>query len=269
MVWFPLNGVSIWSVILNKCNRALLYLTLALMVLSKAVYAHYPHDAHEFITLSPFFSADGTVFVSQKQGASIRPHVALVSRNKGFTWEFNPAGMDNTSKFTSAAVSPLYDIDSTVFMTTANEGVYRSVDGGTTWATVNQGLQTKRIRSSLAVLDNIGLVNIFISGAGGGIYRTNDSGSTWTTVLAEDVIATALAVSPSFAVDGTILAGEPTGLMHISTDGGGSFAQINDLTGIGYITKIIFSPDYSASGIIYVATTAGLGVGAEDSVGQR
>jgi len=238
--------------------RILFFLGLCFVTLFNVANAHYPHDVHEFITLSPFFSTDGTVFVSQKQGASIRPHVALVSRNKGITWRYNPAGMDNTSKFTSATVSPLYDTDNTVYMTSEGDGVYRSTDQGNSWTTINQGLPTLRMRNSLTALDNNGLVNLYVSGKFGGLYKTVDSGSTWDTVLANTVLATAFAISPNYAVDGLLIAGEATGLMHISTDSGVSFSQITDISGAGYITKIIFAPDYAISGVLYVATSVGL-----------
>ena len=163
---------------MNTCNRMLSFLCFGFLIVSKTVHAHYPHDAHEFITLSPSYATDGTVFTSQKQGASIRPHVALVSTTRGFTWEFNPVGMDNTSAFNSAAVSPNYDTDNTVLMTTENDGVYRSVDGGIIWSSVNQELPTRRLRSSSATLDNQGNVNFFVSGSNGGLYKTGDSGET-------------------------------------------------------------------------------------------
>ena len=46
--------------------------------------------------------------------------------------------------------------------------------------------------------------------------------------------------------------------MHISIDGGASFTQITQLSGIGYITDIVFSPDYLSSGVIYTSTSVGL-----------
>ena len=116
---------------------------LLILCCTNTVSAHYPHDDTRFITLSPNYGTDATAFVAQKQGHSARPHVALVTRDGGRTWEYNPAGMNNTSQFNSAAVSPLFAFDNKVFMTSQDNGVYYSSDAGTTWSQINQGLPGK------------------------------------------------------------------------------------------------------------------------------
>ena len=96
---------------------------------TKAAFAHYPHDTHEFIELSPDYANDHTAFIVSKQVSSTLPVTALVSRDAGATWEFNAQGMDNLGKLSSAIASPLYDTDKTILLTSEGQGVYRSVDG--------------------------------------------------------------------------------------------------------------------------------------------
>ena len=257
---FPLNRCRLTkgAEMMKLQSRMFWHISLYAVAALIPVHAHYPHDVQEYIALSPAFSVDGTVFISQHQGPSVRPPVALVSHDRGESWEYHPSGIDNVGRFTSATVSPRYVVDNTVFMTNEDSGVYRSTDGGHSWLKANEGLATLRLSHSVTGLDGNGQVVLFVSGISGGLYRSTDSGTSWESVLAPNVVVSAIGVSPDFTVDGTVLVGDPSGALFISVDAGQTFSQRGALTGVGVITRVKFAPEYVSNGEIYVGTSVGL-----------
>ena len=233
-------------------------LVLLIACSTNAVFAHYPHDIHEFIELSPDYANDHTAFIASKQASSTHPVTALVSRDAGATWEFNAQGMDNLGKLTSAIASPLYNTDKTVLLTSEGQGVYRSVDGGLSWKKFNSGISDPRLHYSAAGLDSQGAVTYFVSATGGGLYRLSPGSSAWTQVLDATTVAMAFAVSPDFSSDQTLLLGDQNGALLLSTDAGETFNQLALSAGTGLVTEIKFAPDYAASGEIFIGTTSGL-----------
>ncbi|HHO59762.1 MAG TPA: hypothetical protein ENJ64_05920, partial [Thiotrichales bacterium] len=134
----------------KRCIRVSLFLLLTSCVLLAPAYAHYPHDIHSFVSLSPDYANDSTAIIASKQASSTRPVTALISRNAGASWEFNARGMDNINKISSATASPLFVTDKTIILTTEGEGVYRTVDAGVSWQKYNQGLSDLDLHSSAA-----------------------------------------------------------------------------------------------------------------------
>jgi photosystem II stability/assembly factor-like uncharacterized protein len=247
------------GVVKMKIRASLRNLLVLLIAFStNAVFAHYPHDTHEFIELSPDYAKDHTAFIASKQASSTHPVTALVSRDAGATWEFNAQGMDNLGKLSSAIASPLYDTDKTVLLTSEGQGVYRTVDGGLSWHKFNNGLSVLSLHESAAALDSQGAVTYFVSETGGGLYRLSPGSSTWTRLLDGTTIVRAFAVSPNFSSDQTLLLGDQNGALLLSTDAGETFNQLALSAGTGLVTEIKFVPDYAASGEVFIGTTSGL-----------
>jgi|APSaa5957512622_1039677.scaffolds.fasta_scaffold00844_5 photosystem II stability/assembly factor-like uncharacterized protein len=91
-----------------------------------------------------------------------------------------------------------------------------------------------------------------------GLFRSTDKGDTWVNVT-KGTAAGAAYVSPNVDRDGLVYMMDWMGRIHMSTNGGESFAQ-TDLGLEGeYVNNISFSPDYAADKAIY-ATTFGKGV---------
>ena len=243
---------------LNFLKLLLKFFGFSLLCLPYYSHAHYPHDVSEFIALSPNFSTDETVFTAQKQASSVRPHVALVSRNGGNSWQHTPVGLDNISKITSAVVSPLYSIDQTVILTTASEGVYRSLDAGYSWTQANQGLNNLHLNNSAATVDNNGKVVLYVTGEQGGMYRSRNFGESWKEIIPVSTVISAFSISPGYSTDNTLLVSDGSGTLFISENQGNSFSALPLVTGVGRIQQIAFTPDYSLSGEVYIGSTTGL-----------
>jgi photosystem II stability/assembly factor-like uncharacterized protein len=86
--------------------------------------------------------------------------------------------------------------DDVVFVGT-NGGVFKSVDGATTWTSASTGLTNRQVRA-LAIGD-AGPPVVIYAGTGGGVFKSVDGGATWVPVNNGLVLLliTALAVAPS------------------------------------------------------------------------
>jgi photosystem II stability/assembly factor-like uncharacterized protein len=109
----------------------------------------------------------------------------------------------------------------------ARGGVFKSSDGGGSWAAINTGLANTAVQA-LAIDPSVPatLYAGTFSGSGfnGGIFKTTNGSQSWTASLTNtDVYA--LAIHPS--APATIYASTSTGLQK-STDGGGSWKVIGD-----------------------------------------
>lgn len=86
-------------------------------------------------------------------------------------------------------------------------GIYRSTDGGASWAQVNNGLPYPRIYSM--AVDQADA--IYAGNYGSGVFRSTDNGDTWEAINSglTDLTVTTLAVN----ANGRIFAGTAAGLM--------------------------------------------------------
>ena len=97
----------------------------ALLALNVGVAdAHCPHDSITDIALSPAFDTDRTVFAISRQRL-------MRSTNMGTTWGEVVAGFDQPD-VTHIAAAP--SDRNVMYASVTNGGVYRSVNGGRSWA---------------------------------------------------------------------------------------------------------------------------------------
>ena len=67
-----------------------------------------------------------------------------------------------------------------VIYITGRDGVHRSVDGGATWASINNGFATTNIRT---IAQSPSDPKLFYAGTNGsGLYRSKDAGETWESM---------------------------------------------------------------------------------------
>ncbi len=108
-----------------------------------------------------------------------------------------------------------------VFVATETIGVYRSTDGGATFAAANGGMGTIEVRE-MALRDGGAGSRILLAATGAGCYRSTDDGTSWS--LTNDGL---------LVTDAQAVRYLPEGLILLGTEGGGVWAQPETPTGIG------------------------------------
>ena len=98
-------------------------------------WAHTPQDNIDALEISPAFNNDRTLFI-------INVDKLLKSTDGGNSWKRSINDLDNKHLLSSIAISPNFEKDQTIFITSNGDGIYKSKDGGTSWQKVNKGLTT-------------------------------------------------------------------------------------------------------------------------------
>jgi photosystem II stability/assembly factor-like uncharacterized protein len=180
------------------------------------------------LAVSPTYSSDRTVFAATRQGEVFRSE----DGGESDTWTEIGSLPDRVR---SLAVSPHYDRDRMLYAGTVS-GVYTSTDAGATWnpggprmATRPQGHETDPGALVAISPDYRRDGNVF-AGTDGGLYVTRDAGRSWIEVVAEPLTTStrieAVAVSPDYQNDRTVLISTRDDGLLRSTDGGTSFRAV-------------------------------------------
>ncbi len=165
------------------------------------------------IAVSPDYARDGTIYLGTRQGIVYRS----TRRGDAGTWS-TIARLGGRVR--SIVTTPTFATDRTMFSSTV-DGIRESTDGGSTWrSTGPAGI------SLLAISPDYARDGTLFAGTEHGLYVTHDGARSWTqlvTGLPKNTNVAALAVSPAFATDHTMLVSVTgTGLFR-SNDGGRSF----------------------------------------------
>ncbi len=142
------------------------------------------------------------------------------------------------------------------------DGVYGSIDGGSTWTLLSQGLGDRHV-GALA-LDPRRTATLYAATEGYGIFRTTDGGKQWNPARSGKTgfgpgqsTVTALTVDP---VDGTLYAASgkyaPKPGIWRSRDGGGSWSRVAP----SILHTDVAAMTVDASGTFLDVATIGLGV---------
>lgn len=168
------------------------------------------------LEISPDFANDQTVFAGTLKGGVFK------SIDAGNTWTEMNVGLRSPA-IHQVSLSPDYANDATLFAAT-EVGLYRSTDGGGTWAKSSASLPNARF----GVVEFADAPNI-VYAAGRVLFRSLDGGQTWTALRDFRRSVKSVALSPSFTTDFTLLVsfGRATesGLF-VSVDGGATFGQM-------------------------------------------
>jgi photosystem II stability/assembly factor-like uncharacterized protein len=203
------------------------------------------------IAASPDFARDGVCFVARQSG------LYRYEANTG-TWHNAYAALNLPDALVTPAValSPNYASDHTVFAGT-NGGVLRSEDGGENWVL---GVMPKPPPVISAVVLSPTYVTDGLAFAGtmeDGLLRSPDRGTQWHRwnfgLLDQHILS--LAVSPNFAVDGTVWVGADTGLFR-STNGGRSWRQLAFPGDLAPVICIAIAAGGADDGMVYAGTEA-------------
>ncbi|NQW30918.1 MAG: T9SS type A sorting domain-containing protein [Ignavibacteria bacterium] len=170
----------------------------------------------------------------------VGPTGVFMSTDQGDNW--NAAGLPTTDIRCVAA------IDDTLFVGTNGAGIYKSIDWGVNWVTVNNGLGGS---VNFRALESKGST-LFAGGpTGTGVYRSTDYGANWT------LLGGGLASGSyrGFASNSQlIVAGSFGGGVFYSTNNGDNWTTIN--TGLTDLT--IFDLELNDSYIIAATNTQGV-----------
>lgn len=181
----------------------------------------------------------------------------------GSTWEPLNAGLPDGYSVAGGQLAMTADTPAALFY--ADDGVYRSVDGGTTWQMSDNGISALNIQG--VAVDPGMPARVFASHWRNRIYHSEDGGTLWNyALLPQGVTARRIAVAPG---DPNILyAGTEAHGVYRSTDGGGHWEAAS--AGIppedyDYVVDLAVAPDDPAHvvaaldiGRIYHSTNGGL-----------
>jgi photosystem II stability/assembly factor-like uncharacterized protein len=210
--------------------------------------------------LSPAYPGDGTAWAALNSSISIGGS-AYRTTDSGASWEM----AYSTDYLGAVAPSPRYASDRTLYLTGAGGEVLRSTDGGETWTPVGTWPGGTYSPAHLVVLPpNYPADGTIFAGGPEGFWRLPAGATVWEPAasgLISDTYVTAIAVSPHYVTDTTLLATAswqeaPSGPMHYgvyrSTDGGQHWALSNAGLPDGPLGGIAFSPHFAFDQMAYV-----------------
>ncbi|MGH9230275.1 MAG: WD40/YVTN/BNR-like repeat-containing protein [Acidimicrobiales bacterium] len=197
------------------------------------------------LAVSPAFASDRTVFAATRHGEVFRSEEA----GDPGTWD-RLGGFGDDERVRSLAASPDYSSDRTLYAGTA-AGVYRSDDGARTWTATGPRMATPPeggeddLGALVAMSPDYGSDGTVFAGTDGGLFVTRNAGRTWAEVTVAPLTTSsqveAVAVSPAYTQDRTVLVStRELGLLR-STDGGRSFQRV----GVGLFDANRIIADFS------------------------
>jgi photosystem II stability/assembly factor-like uncharacterized protein len=198
------------------------------------------------LEISPGWPDDPRLLVMDYDG---RMNEVVLSPDGGRTWKRN-------AKWTGYGVqiAPPYGVERALFGSTLSS-LRRSLDDGQTWDTVLEGHSGRVVFSPTFAQDGLALlVNDTTTPAP--MHVSRDGGATWGPIdPMGGAEVTSAVFSPAFAVDHTIVAATPGGIM-VSSDAGASWPGVSavEVGGVPYrpISAIVPSAGFAEDGTLLV-----------------
>jgi hypothetical protein len=240
-------------------GRVLLFLGICLIFAGLPLSAHQPHDPVDVIAASPNFAQDQTVIAgSDYLTVSIGVYAVMKSTNGGGSWQVLP---DLPNSQSSAIVfSPAYSVDQTIYVATLKAGLYVTTNGGTSWTQIGKAYLGAGVQN-MALSANFATDNTLFAVTTSGIYKSVNRGKTWYSIAppaGATSVLTAIAMSPNYAADKTLLLGTTSNGIFKSSNGGGAWTAVT--TGLSFpVTAVTFSPAFGTDQTAF-ATSYGAGV---------
>ena len=133
-----------------------------------------------------------------------------------------------------------------VYAGTSGSGLFRSIDNGSTWTAINNGLASTGVYS-IAFSGS----HIFAGTSGDGIFLSTDNGDNWTAIN-NGLTGYEIGVKAILVNGSNIYAGAGSGIF-LSTDNGSSWTDIAQISGYSYYIN-----SFALSGTdIFAGTTNG------------
>lgn len=214
---------------------------------SEPALESFPLMTGNTISLSPDFFRDNTVF-------AIADNKIFKSSNKGKTWKNITSNIRVNKLVTTAAISPTFEKDQTVFALTGDNKLYKTSNGGQNWRTVASGSFR-----ALVLSPNFSNDNTLLAYDQSNIFKSTDGSRQWEQKTNDYITVQKMIFSPNFAQDKTVffIGFQSSSGVYKSTDGGERWRKINN----GLVddpTSIGISPNYKKDGTLFVTTNDGL-----------
>ncbi|MEO0395939.1 MAG: YCF48-related protein [Cyanobacteria bacterium P01_A01_bin.137] len=188
----------------------LLTLTWSFTGALQPVLAHRPHDVVTQVKLSPSYSSDQTLY------SLVRGNL-FKSTDEGNSWKRIVQGLDTLTPFSTLTIDRAQG--QVLAMGTYGDGIFRSDDQGESWQQSNDGLDTLDISVVYSLPSDAQVM--LAAGTDGGLSRSTDGGQTWVSVV--DASQTFSVITEA---EGTLWAGDETGLLLSSRNGGQSWQSL-------------------------------------------
>lgn len=211
---------------------------------------------------SPGYSRDNTLVLLTYGGK----HSLWRSLDGGNTWErIFTSALSDVDSLSLVALPPQYDDNNkTIFVAGESDSkstVWKSADNGQSFRrrfTHDPGPDDTFSIDAWTVVDDTTFFIGSYNGSNGLVYHTTNSGFFYSEgVTAGSQSLNAIALSPNYEQDKTILIGNSNGWVYWSDDNGISFEPLPpDATSpplTGYIT-VAFDPDFDSNNTVYAAS---------------
>lgn len=190
-----------------------------------------------------------------------RPARAIGTAN---TW--TQLGSIQAGQATAAEASPLFSFDNNVFFATNSAGVFRSIDGGSNFTEVNNGLSDHLV-NHLAISPRFNFDSVLFASTPSGLFKSTDASGSWSKVSGglPAVEITGVAYSPNFATDNTLYAAALGFGLYASANGGTSWTLLSTsgMTDLGLTGVQLVEGNFGS--LLIVVRTAGKVFRSDDS----
>lgn len=217
------------------------------------------------VVFSPNYGQDKTIF------SSILWSKVLRSNNQAESWQVIQLPKD--VRGIKIAVSPNFNLDKTVYVTSQHGVIFKSTDGGANFSTLNKIDKVfGNDPPSLVISPNFSTDQTLYISTQKGIYKTIDGGKNWASVTFKTELENKhnfqLAISPNYAEDQTLIIGTNKGLF-LTKNVGNKWQNlpIAELGKNAYIETVAISPNYQKDQTI-IASVRGKGLYKSTDAGQ-
>lgn len=183
------------------------------------------------------------------------------SNDKGLNWK--SLGTDQVVKTQSASIAVDPTNDQVIYWGTGDAnyyygslGIYKTINGGVTWAVSNSGMGNRLVIDMLFLpTDN----NTIIAATNNGIYKSTDAGANW--ILKSDAGISFRDICYKPGTNGNIIYATASKSFYRSLDAGNSWTQITSPAFVFGATGTKVSVCESDPNVVYVANVGANSIG--------
>ena len=248
-VWRSSDGGKSWQ----KRSRGLKKHAQADTTLYKS-----PHFSD--LSISAAYDKDKTLLLAGFDGV-------FKSINGGRSWRDVNLGKGATS-IRNIAISPNYQDDATVAISTIYQGVYLSRDRAATWKAINRGLGYDRLLKQNLIAETGNLIfspsyssdNTILASSWGSLAKTTNRGNFWHKFWVPKSLRrdSYMVVSPNWQRDRTVFLVTLPGKILRSTDGGKNFSLTGKIGAqAAFIPSLAISPNFARDQTLYIGNFTG------------